>query len=48
MKFRDHERLPYEYLVTRRPLGDTIELELLRKGETTTVEVIGLQLQSFI
>jgi hypothetical protein len=39
VKFRGHERLPHEYLVTRRPVGDMIELELMRKGETITREV---------
>jgi hypothetical protein len=31
--FRGHERVGYEFLISKRPIGDQVKLSLLRKGE---------------
>lgn len=42
VSFRGHERVGYEYLISKRPLGDTVKLSVLRKeddGEITAMDV---------
>jgi len=44
VRFRDQERLPWTYLVTRKPCGETIHAELLRRTESG-VERLGCSLR---